>query len=83
MTLQPVTSDLRYAFRTFRKTPGFAAAAIFTIALGIGINSAIFSIVNTVLLQPLPYREPARLMTIYETEPELAKDPVTMPDLID
>ncbi len=83
MTLQPVISDLRYAFRTFRKTPGFAAAAIFTIALGIGINSAIFSIVNTVLLQPLPYREPARLMTIYETEPELAKAPVTMPDLID
>ena len=83
MILQTVISDVRYALRTFRKSPGFAAAAIFTIALGIGINSAIFSVVNTVLFQPLPYREPARLMTIYETEPELAKAPVTMPDLID
>ena len=76
-------SDLRYGLRTLRKAPGFAVAAMLTVALGIAVNTAMFSVVNTVLVQPLPYADPGRLATIYEVEPELPKAPVTMPDLID
>lgn len=58
--------DLRYAFRTLRKAPGFAAAAILSLVLGIGVNTAIFSVINAALIRPLPYTEPGRLAAIYE-----------------
>jgi putative ABC transport system permease protein len=71
--MSTVGQDLRYSLRTLRKSPGFAAAAAGILALGIGANTALFSVVDAVLLRPLPFPEPGRMMRLQEAPPPPAE----------
>ena len=72
--LETLLQDLRYGLRMLRKNPGFTAVAVLTLALGIGANTAVFSLVDTILLGPLPYRNPAELLLVSETVPQMGGD---------
>ncbi len=67
-SVETVIQDLRYALRSLHKSPGFALTAILSLALGLGASTAIFSIADSLLLRPLPYRDPSRLMMLWEAE---------------
>jgi putative ABC transport system permease protein len=83
--MQTFLQDLKYALRMLKRNPAFTAVAILTLAVGIGANSAIFSVVNSVLLRPLPYRQPDQLVRVYSefTSMQLRKFWLSPPELLD
>jgi predicted permease len=75
--------DFRYGLRVLAKAPGFTAIAILTLALGIGANTAIFSVVDGVLLNPLPYDHPDRLIAVYSGDNQFARSSISYPNFLD
>src|ERR1700756_879264 len=78
-----LVQDVRYAVRQLRKSPGFAAVAVLTLALGIGANTAISSVVNSVLLNPLPFRNASRIVSMFQDKPDFPQGSISYPNFLD
>src|ERR1700743_1494886 len=74
--LENLLRDLRYAFRTLRRSPGYTLMAVLTLGFGIGANTAIFTVINAVLLRPLPDPQPAQVLDVEQAASRIGADPI-------
>ncbi|MBZ5721910.1 MAG: ABC transporter permease [Acidobacteriia bacterium] len=81
--METLWQDLRYGARSLRRSPGFTLMAVLVVTLGIGANTAIFSVVHAVLLQQLPFKDPSQLVTIYSKRTDVERYPSSIPDFQD